>query len=88
MRVRYIGTKEQVPVTLPIGEKRKSAIAETLFAAPVVELSDEDAKLLVEIDPRNFAFDDAPQVEGEDVYGPKQVKAKKPAKRKRAKRRV
>lgn len=54
MRVRYKGRKELMPVTFPVGEKRKSAIKEIKFADPYIDLTDDEARLLVELDPVNF----------------------------------
>lgn len=59
MHVKYKGHKAQMPVYLPIGAKTKSTIRETKFANPLLELSESDAKALVELDPHNFEIYDA-----------------------------
>ena len=64
MKVKYKGHKKKgVPVWLPIGVQRLGGVKKKLWADPYVELSDEDAKALVELDSQNFELAEQPKEE-------------------------
>jgi hypothetical protein len=52
--VKYKGHKKKMPVTFPVGEKRLSAIEETRFADPFIQLTPSEADTLVAMDSHNF----------------------------------
>lgn len=52
--VHYKGPKAKMPVYFPIGANTRSTIKETRFAEPDIELTEGEAKKLVELDPTNF----------------------------------
>ncbi len=55
MLVHYKGPKKAgMPVILPIGLTSKREAKETVWLSPDADLPDEQAKLLVKLDPHNF----------------------------------
>jgi hypothetical protein len=52
--VRYTGHKAEFPILLPIGANRRSTIRKTIIASPTAELSEADAKALIELSPQHF----------------------------------
>ena len=52
--VKYKNHKDAMPVNFPIGARSLSEISQVRFADPYLEMSDEDALKLVELDPYNF----------------------------------
>lgn len=57
--IKYKNTKRGgMPVTFPVGCKSKSAVTHHKVANPYLELTDEEATILVDLDPHNFEMAD------------------------------
>lgn len=91
VKVKYKGHKDEMPIDLPPGCHKRSAMESKVVADPYCEMSQEHAEKLVELDPRNFeivgAQSDEPKAEaGDDEPQEEAPKPKAKAKRKKAKK--
>jgi len=84
MKVHYIGSKEKCSIPYPIGCKRRSLIKRVIHFenGAAVEMDDQDALKLEEIDPINFRTEQSVLVAKEEADEKAAYEASKKSKRK------
>jgi len=90
MKVKYIGPKPRKGIVLPIGVRNVSSRIGVVWADPFAELSDDDARKLIQWSPADFQIVGEAEGEKEEIAPvkkklgrPKGSKNKKKKRRKR-----